>query len=515
MSTECTQERFDFHTLNRRDVVACFDGGEITSDAGALLLREVAHKTGILRQLAACFTDHRNPDRVEHHVSELIAQRVYGLALGYEDVNDHDRLRHDPLFALLAGKADPSGADRRCANDRGKAIAGKSTLNRLEHSPSDADPSARYKKIVMNEAAMDALLVDLFLQAHAKPPEQIVLDLDATDDPVHGNQEGRFFHGYYGQYCYLPLYIFAGEFLLCARLRPSNIDACAGSVEELTRIVSQIRTKWPHVPIILRADSGFCREAIMAWCEGNGVDYVFGLAKNARLIKMIGKELHEAKSEWEQTGRAARRFRELAYRTRKSWSCTRRVVGKARTSGQGQPALCRHFNGRDADGCSRSVRGLLLRPRRDGEPDQGAAALPVRRPDEHVADAVEPVAAVPVLIRLLPDACVAAAGVGRNRDGQGTVRNDPTETAQGGGADPDHGAQGLASPVGGASLRRALRRGVSEPGSGRRVTLLKNPKPVLRASGKVRPPPEVSPESSVRGQIEHPLALSTSTSQPN
>jgi len=332
------------------------------------LLREVEHKTGILRQLAACFTDHRNPDRVEHHVSELIAQRIYGLALGYEDVNDHDRLRHDPFFALLAGKADPSGADRRCANDRGKAIAGKSTLNRLELSPSDADPSARYKKIVMNEAAMDALLVDLFLQAHAKPPEQIVLDLDATDDPVHGNQEGRFFHGYYGQYCYLPLYIFAGEFLLCARLRPSNIDACAGSVEELTRIVSQIRTKWPHVP---------------------------------------------------------------------------------------------------------------MRPRRDGEPDQGATALPVRRSDEHVADAFEPVAAVPVVVRLLPDAGPAAAGACRNRDGQGAMRNDTAEALEGGGADQDHGAKGLASPVSRASLRRTLRHGVSEPDGPSRAALLKNPGSVL------------------------------------
>ena len=337
MITECIQERFEFHPLNRRDVVSCFDGGEITSDAGALLLREVEHKTGILRQLSACFTDHRRAERVEHSVAELVSQRVYGLALGYEDINDHDRLRHDPFFALLAGKADPSGADRRCADDRGKAIAGKSTLNRLELSPSDADPSARYKKIVMNEAAMDALLVDLYLQAHAEPPEQIILDLDATDDPVHGNQEGRFFHGYYGQYCYLPLYIFAGEFLLCARLRPSNIDACAGSVEELTRIVSQIRTKWPHVPIVLRADSGFCRETIMAWCEGNGIDYVFGLAKNTRLIKAIGKELQEAKSEWEQTGRAARRFRELTYRTQKTWSRTRRVVGKAEYLGKINP----------------------------------------------------------------------------------------------------------------------------------------------------------------------------------
>ena len=329
MPTECIQERFEFHPLNRRDVVACFDGGEITSDAGALLLREVEHKTGILAQLAGCFTDHRREDRVEHSVAELVAQRVYGLALGYEDLNDHDRLRHDPLFALLAGKADPSGADRRFMKDRGKAIAGKSTLNRLELAPSDADASARYKKIVMNVEKIDALLVDLFLQAHTQAPERIVLDLDATDDPVHGNQEGRFFHGYYGQYCYLPLYIFAGEFLLCARLRPSNIDACAGSVEEVTRIVSQIRKKWPHVPILLRADSGFCRESIMSWCEANDVGYVFGLARNARLVKAIGKELHEAQCEWEQTGRAARRFRELEYRTQKTWSRTRRVVAKA------------------------------------------------------------------------------------------------------------------------------------------------------------------------------------------
>ena len=329
MPTECIQKRFEFHPLNHREVVARFDGGEITSDAGALLLREVEQRTGILKQLSVCFTDHRRPDRIEHSVSELLSQRVYGLALGYEDLNDHDRLRHDPLMGLLAEKSDPWGADRRCAKDRGHAVAGKSTLNRLELSPSDADATARYKKIVMNEDAIDTLLVDLFLQAHAKPPKRIVLDLDATDDPIHGEQEGRFFHGYYGHYCYLPLYIFAGEFLLCARLRPSNIDACAGSVEELTRIVGRIRARWPRVKIVLRADSGFCREAIMGWCEEHGVDYVFGLARNVRLVRAIGRELHEAKREWEQTGRAARRFRELAYRTQKTWSRSRRVVAKA------------------------------------------------------------------------------------------------------------------------------------------------------------------------------------------
>lgn len=329
MSTECTQERFDFHPLNRRDVVARFDGGEITSDAGALLLREVERRTGILRQLSGCFIDHRRPDLIEHSVFELLSQRIYGLAMGYEDLSDHDRLRHDPLMGLLAGKADPLGSNRRCPKDRGKAVAGKSTLNRFELTPSDADAQARYKKIVMNDGAIDDLLVDLFLQAHAKPPKQIVLDLDATDDPVHGEQEGRFFHGYYGQYCYLPLYIFAGEFLLCARLRPSNIDACSGSVEELTRIVTRIRKAWPKVKIIVRADSGFCRESIMAWCEGNGADYVLGLAKNTRLVRAIGVELNEAKRRFEQTGAAARLFTEFFYRTKKTWSRSRRVVAKA------------------------------------------------------------------------------------------------------------------------------------------------------------------------------------------
>jgi len=329
MSTECTQERFDFHPLNRRDVVARFDGGEITSDAGALLLREVERRTKILRQLSSCFTDHRDPERIEHSVFELLAQRVYGLALGYEDVNDHDRLRHDPLMGLLAEKSDPRGGDRRCAKDKGRAVAGKSTLNRFELTPADASPSARYKKIVMNEGAIDDLLVDLFLQAHAKPPEPIVLDLDATDDPLHGNQEGRFFHGYFGNYCYLPLYLFAGEFLLCARLRPSNIDASAGAKEELDRIVGRIRARWPHVSIVIRGDSGFCRDEIMTFCENNGVDYVLGLAKNARLVRAIGGELHRVKAAFERTGAASRIFTEFFYRTKKSWSASRRVVAKA------------------------------------------------------------------------------------------------------------------------------------------------------------------------------------------
>jgi len=329
MQTECTQVSFRFHPLSQRDVVARFDGGSITSDGGGLLLREVERRTGILRQFSACFTDHRNPLFIEHSVLELVGQRVYGLALGYEDLNDHDDLRRDPLLATLVGKVDPTGAHRLRDRDVGKALAGKSTLNRLELTKADAGPASRYKKIVIDGAAVDRLLVNVFLQAFRKAPRQIVLDLDATDDPLHGEQEGRFFHGFYGNYCYLPLYIFCGEFLLCARLRRSNIDASAGTVDELQRIVAQIRAAWPSVRIIIRADSGFAREEIMAWCEAHAVDYVLGLAKNARLKRALGKELRQAKRDHARTGAPARVFKDFIYKTRKSWSRRRRVVGKA------------------------------------------------------------------------------------------------------------------------------------------------------------------------------------------
>jgi len=241
-----------------------FDGGAITSDAGGLLLREVEKRTGIIERFASCFRDYRKQEQVEHSVKELVAQRVYALALGYEDLNDHEQLRHDPLLAILAEKADPTGESRVRERDRGKALAGKSTLNRLELTKARVEAEERYKKIVMEQAAVDRLLVEIFLEAHARPPVEIIVDLDATDDPVHGNQEGRFFHGYYGHYCYLPLYIFCGDFLLCARLRPSNLDASAGCLEEVKRIVAQIRQAWPEVKITLRGDSGFCREELMA-----------------------------------------------------------------------------------------------------------------------------------------------------------------------------------------------------------------------------------------------------------
>jgi hypothetical protein len=289
MPTECTQNSFAFHWKNRREVVARFDGGVITSDGGGVLLREVEKRAGIARQFAACFTDHRNPALIE-------------------DLNDHDDLRRDPLLATLVGKADPTGRTRVRTRDAGKALAGKSTLNRLELTRQQAD--GRYKKIVLHEERVDHLLVDLFLQAHVEAPPQIILDLDATDDPLHGKQEGRFFHGYYGCYCYLPLYIFCGEHLLCARLRRSDIDASAGALEEVERIVDQIR-------------------ALMAWCEEHGVDYVFGLAKNTRLRRVLGKELHQVEQECARTGKPARLFKDFTYRTRKTWTRLRRVVGKA------------------------------------------------------------------------------------------------------------------------------------------------------------------------------------------
>jgi Transposase DDE domain group 1 len=329
MPTECMPESLQFQAAQGRDVVARFDGGTLTSDGGAVLLREVERSTRIVAQFAACFTDHRDPARIEHPVASLVAQRVYGLALGYEDLNDHDALRADPLLAVLAGSADPTGAARSRARDSGKALAGKSTLNRLELTAATCAATERYKKITVDHDAVDRYFVALFLQAHATPPTEIVLDLDATDDPVHGAQEGRFFHGYYGHYCYLPLYIFAGEHLLCARLRPANIDASAGAVEEVARIVAQLRAAWPDVRIILRADSGFCRDALLTWCETHAVDYVIGLAKNARLTALIADDLTTVAQTCAETGAPARRFADLTYQTLDSWSTARRVVAKA------------------------------------------------------------------------------------------------------------------------------------------------------------------------------------------
>jgi Transposase DDE domain group 1 len=323
--SECNQTVFPFEGHFLRRVVAQFDGAQMTTDGGALLLREADRKIGLLKRVAACFTDTRDPQRIEHELSEMLAQRIYGLALGYEDLNDHEELRRDPLLGLLAGK-----------RELGEPLAGKSTLNRLELTPAGSPHSERYHKIGYSAEALDTLLVDVFLQAHRKPPREIVLDLDATDTPLHGEQEGRFFHGYYNQYCYLPLYIFCGEHLLCARLRPSNIDASAGSREEIERIVRQIRRQWPTVRLILRADSGFCREELMVWCEANDVEYVLGFARNERLRRKIAGPLREAKQEYQRTGKAARSFVEFFYCTRSSWSRRRRVVAKAEHLAKGE-----------------------------------------------------------------------------------------------------------------------------------------------------------------------------------
>ncbi len=318
--TECNQSSFGFEAHFSRQVVARFDGGTISSDGGALLLRETDRRLNLLPRLASCFLDGRDPLLVRHSVQSMVSQRIYGLALGYEDLNDHEQLRQDPLMGVLAGKP----------NVEEEALAGKSTLNRLELS--DGTPN-RYKKITFWKPAVDELLVNLFLESHSQPPEEIILDVDTTDLPLHGQQEDRFFHGYYDCYCYLPLYIFCGEHVLCARLRPSNSEASAGCLAEIERIVMQIRAAWAGVKIIVRADSGFCRNELMSWCESHQVDYVFGLARNKRLRRIIGRQMQEALEQWNQSGKAARIFSEFDYQVKKTkkrgWDRERRVVAKA------------------------------------------------------------------------------------------------------------------------------------------------------------------------------------------
>jgi hypothetical protein len=328
MQTECSADLLRFAPVEGRAVVAAFDGGKMTSDAGALLLGATDRAIGLVDRFAACFTDGRAPDLIEHAVRTLVGQRVFALALGYEDLVDHDELRHDPTMAVLAGKL--SSRRKDCA-----PLAGKSTLNRL--GLGGVAPT-RYHRIAWDGAKIEELFVDLFLEAHRSPPQQIILDLDATDDPLHGHQEGRFFHGYYDCYCYLPLYTFCGRHLLGSKLRRADINAAAGAVEETARIVAQIRAHWPQVRILLRADSGFAREALMKWCEANRVDYLFGLAKNDRLVAEIAAALAEAEEESKAAGQPARRFEEFQWSTRDRWSRQRRVIAKAEwTGGEANP----------------------------------------------------------------------------------------------------------------------------------------------------------------------------------
>ena len=317
--TECSQSSFGFEALGSREIVARFDGGAISSDGGAFLLRQTDRRLNLLPRLAECFLDGRNQEQVEHSILEMLSQRIYGLALGYEDVNDHEQLRRDPVFGVLAGREELEAP-----------LAGKSTLNRMELGAGVKD---RYKKITFWKEAIDALLVKVFLETYEKPAEQIVLDIDTTDLPLHGQQEGRFFHGYYDHYCYLPLYIFCGEHVLCARLREANHDAAFGSLAEIERIVGQIRSAWPEVKIVVRGDSGICRNELMSWCERHRVDFVLGMARNQRLRKIIGAEMHAATQQWNETGKPARVFREFDYRTKKTkkggWDRERRVAAKA------------------------------------------------------------------------------------------------------------------------------------------------------------------------------------------
>ena len=391
MPTECSLDLFGFARVAGRAVVAAFDGGTLTSDAGAVLLGAADRAIRLIERFAVCFTDHRAPELIEHAVKTLVGQRVFGLALGYEDVNDHDELRHDPMMAVLAGKLDARRRD--CA-----PVAGKSTLNRLELSR--PEPS-RYHKISHDPAAFEGLFVDLFVEAHARAPEQIILDLDATDDPLHGHQEGRFFHGYYDNYCYLPLYIFCGRHLLAAKLRPANIDGAAGAVEEVARIVAQIRRRWPRVRILLRADGGFARDGLMTWCENNGVDFLFGLARNTRLVGEVAAELAQARAESERIWSAGPPLQGLHLddaRQLEPRATGRRQGGM--DTGRGQSALCRHLaQPRGASGPP-SLREGLLRPRRDGEPYQGMPARSVRRPHLGPHHARQPIAAVVRLDRL-------------------------------------------------------------------------------------------------------------------
>jgi hypothetical protein len=383
--TECNQSSFGFEASGRREIVARFDGGTISTDGGAFLLRQTDKRLNLLSRLSGCFLDGRNQNLVEHTIQEMLSQRIYGLALGYEDINDHEQLRKDPVFGILAGREALE-----------EPLAGKSTLNRMELGTGVTD---RYKKITYWKDAIDELMVKVFIESHPSAPGEIVLDVDTTDLPLHGKQEGRFFHGYYDNYCYLPLYVFCGDHVLCSRLREADHDASFGCLTEIRRIVVQLRAAWPEVKIVLRGDSGFCRNELMSWCESNGVNYVFGMARNQRLRKIVGQQMHEATQQWSRTGKPARVFTEFEYRTRKTkksgWDGARRVVAKAE-----------HIDGKEnprfvatsltpAEWAAQTLYEQLYCERGDMEPHQGTVQ-PVRRPRERGNDARQSDAALPV-----------------------------------------------------------------------------------------------------------------------
>ena len=442
-----------------------------------------------------------------------MAQRVYGLALGYEDLNDHQELRRDPLLAVLAEKPDPTGESRVRARDQGQALAGKSTLNRLELTAAEVKEKERYKKIGLDFAAVDQLLGEIFVQAHGEPPQQIILDLDSTDDPLHGNQEGRFFHGYYGHYCYLPLYIFCGEHLLCARLRPANIDGAAESVEEVARLVKQLRQAWPEVRIIVRGDSGFCREELMAWCEANQVDYVMGLAKNDRLRVEIAAELAQAADQYQQSHQAARIFKELRYQTRESWSRARRVVAKAEHLEKGANPRFVVTSLPSSEWAAQALyEESVLRTRRNGKSHQRTIDA-VLRPHQHGLSAQQSNPLVLFFRGLLADAGVAETGTAGNRDGPGTVHDATAEAAENRSAHSDHSAESVGVDGRRLPLRGTVSTGLCaaagsalaglKKGGGRGPGLRRYPQE------EVCPIPPVSPcGSGALSGVSHPLVSS-------
>lgn len=361
IKTECSAETYSFGQLERRQVVADFSGGQISSDGGLILVAELDRHCRISERVAACFTDHREPGRVQHELQDLVAQRLYGLVQGYEDLNDHDPLRHDPMFGIAVGKL--SSQHERCA-----PLAGKSTLHRLEqamHGEVDVSDQ-RYIKVCLNPKQMESLLVEIFLEQQGKEPNQIILDLDVSNDPIYGNQEQGFFNGYYDQMCYAPLFIFSGRHLLAAKLRPSNVDPAAGALEELQRIISQIRGQWPNVVIVVRGDSAYGRDDIMSWCESQQkVQYVLAYPSNERLRTLSWGLEQRAKAAYQQQrdeiattleGWVATPadlkaeldalvppqvwYQSLTYQTSNSWSCQRRVVCKLTYDGNGAR---RHF----------------------------------------------------------------------------------------------------------------------------------------------------------------------------
>jgi hypothetical protein len=494
MPTQCSRDLFGYEVVEGRQVVAAFDGGEVTSDAGALLLGAADRAIGLVERFAGCFVDGRAQGQVEHTVETMVAQRVFGIALGYEDVVDHDQLRHDPVLAALAGKLEAKRKD--CA-----PLAGKSTLNRLEHAPSEP---TRYHKIGHDAQTIEGLFVDLFLEAHQTPPKQIILDLDATDDPLHGRQEGRFFHGYYDCYCYLPLYVFCGSQLLAAKLRRANIDASAGALAEVERIVDQIRARWPRVKILLRADSGFARDELMTWCEANGVDYVFGLARNDRLIGAIAPELTLAEAESLAKGGPARRFADFFWSTRDSWSRRRRVVAKAEhlPKGSNPRFVVTSLGVTAVDArtlyedvyCARGAVENRIKdlPGSQGRPPEVAperqAARPVRRPHLSRHHARQPAPAVVRVLRLRPARGAAPHRPAPHPARHRHLRHDPAQALEDrrpGAREraPDQDRHGLGLPLPGRVSPR-----LSPPEARRRLLSAPAYRPSPRTLGRRRAP---------------------------